>query len=122
MYATVEHWIRRYGLDEVRTWYFECWNEVSFCTHKESTTCTNQAVQPNLHPFFTGSRSQYYDLYKTTVQAVKRADSRLRVGGPATSNFVPDTRFDDEWEDYEVQKTLENVSSSPQQGRAFDVP
>lgn len=27
--ATVDHWIQRYGLQEVRTWYFECWNEVS---------------------------------------------------------------------------------------------
>lgn len=29
MRATVDHWIQRYGLQEVRTWYFECWNEVS---------------------------------------------------------------------------------------------
>lgn len=27
--ATVRHWVTRYGLEEVRTWYFECWNEVS---------------------------------------------------------------------------------------------
>lgn len=27
--ATVEHWVDRYGLNEVRTWFFECWNEVS---------------------------------------------------------------------------------------------
>jgi xylan 1,4-beta-xylosidase len=27
--ATVEHWVYRYGLKEVRTWFFECWNEVS---------------------------------------------------------------------------------------------
>lgn len=27
--ATVNHWIKRYGIDEVRTWYFECWNEVN---------------------------------------------------------------------------------------------
>ncbi|GES63894.1 beta-xylosidase [Aspergillus terreus] len=82
--ATVDHWIKRYGLEEVRTWYFECWNE------------------PNLRQFFTGSRSQYYALYECTVKAVKQLDAALRVGGPATSNFVPDTRFDQDWEDYEV--------------------
>jgi xylan 1,4-beta-xylosidase len=32
------------------------------------------------------------------------------VGGPATSNFVPDTRFDGELEDLEVQKKLADVS------------
>ncbi|OKO97460.1 Beta-xylosidase [Penicillium subrubescens] len=89
--ATVDHWIQRYGLQEVRTWYFECWNE------------------PNLSAFFKGSRSQYYALYECTVKTVKQLDADLRVGGPATSNYVPDTRFDGEWEDMEVQKQLANV-------------
>jgi xylan 1,4-beta-xylosidase len=78
---TVLHWISRYGADEVRTWYFEVWNE------------------PNLWPFFHGTKSQYFELYKVTAQAVKGVDARLRVGGPATSNFVPDARFDGEKED-----------------------
>lgn len=26
--AIVEHWISRYGVEEVRSWYFEVWNEV----------------------------------------------------------------------------------------------
>ncbi|KAL2202168.1 glycoside hydrolase, family 39 [Sarocladium strictum] len=89
--ATVKHWIDRYGIEEVRTWYFECWNE------------------PNLHPFFKGTRSQYYELYETTVKAVKGIDASLRVGGPATSNFVPDSRFDDELEDFQVQMKLKDV-------------
>ncbi|MCH9275973.1 hypothetical protein JS533_006765, partial [Bifidobacterium amazonense] len=32
--------------------------------------------------------------------AIKDIDPRLRVGGPATSNFVPDARFDGEVEDF----------------------
>ncbi len=75
------HWIDRYGLDEVREWYFEVWNE------------------PNLNGFFHGTKSEYFELYKTTVLALKSVDSRLRVGGPATSNFVPDARFQGETED-----------------------
>jgi xylan 1,4-beta-xylosidase len=43
---------------------------------------------------------------------VKSIDEYLRVGGPATSNFVPDSRFDDELEDMEVQKKLKDVSLS----------
>jgi xylan 1,4-beta-xylosidase len=71
--ATVEHWIARYGIDEVRSWYFEVWNE------------------PNLtKPFFRGTQQQYFDLYKITAQTLKTIDPALRVGGPATSNFHMD--------------------------------
>ena len=77
----IKHIIARYGIDEVLTWYFEVWNE------------------PNLSPFFRGTKSQYFELYKITVQAVKAIEPRLRVGGPSTSNFVPDARFDGETED-----------------------
>jgi xylan 1,4-beta-xylosidase len=69
----------------VRKWYFEVWNE------------------PNLWLFFHGTKSQYFELYKVTAQAVKSVDSQLRVGGPATSNFVPDSRFDGEREDASCQ-------------------
>ncbi len=81
---TVEHWVARYGLDEVRTWYFEVWNE------------------PNLRGFWRGTRSEYFELYRVSALAVKGVDPQLRVGGPATSNFVPDTRFDGETEDFGV--------------------
>jgi xylan 1,4-beta-xylosidase len=65
----------------VRTWYFEVWNE------------------PNLDFFFTGTKSEYFRLYRASAEAIKAIDAGLRVGGPATSNFVPDERFDGEKED-----------------------
>ncbi len=77
---TVRHWVERYGIEEVRTWYFEVWNE------------------PNLSFFFKGTRAEYFELYRVSVQAIKAVDSQLRVGGPATSNFVSDGRFDGETE------------------------
>ncbi|WP_405970724.1 beta-xylosidase [Streptomyces sp. NBC_00988] len=80
--AIVRHWVGRYGVEEVRQWYFEVWNE------------------PNLHPFFRGTRSDYFRLYSATAAAVKGVDQELRVGGPATSNFVPDDRFAGETEDF----------------------
>lgn len=85
---TVQNWIGRYGIEEVRTWYFEVWNE------------------PNLNPFFRGTKSQYFELYKTTARVLKEIDSQLRVGGPATSNFVPDGRFDGEVEDTSCHKVV----------------
>lgn len=83
-----KHIIDRYGFDEVVSWYFEVWNE------------------PNLKPFFDGTRSEYFKLYQITVEAIKAIDSRLLVGGPSTSNFVPDTRFDGETEDLTQHKLV----------------
>jgi len=79
--AFVQHCLARYGSDEVRQWYFEVWNE------------------PNLDFFWAGTKSQYFELYRVTVERIKQIDPTLRVGGPATSNFVPDDRFDGETED-----------------------
>jgi xylan 1,4-beta-xylosidase len=84
----VQNWIARYGIDEMRSWYFEVWNE------------------PNLAPFFKGTKSQYFELYKVTAKVLKQIDSGLRVGGPATSNFVPDARFDGETEDVSCHRVV----------------
>jgi len=61
------HLVERYGAEEVREWYFEVWNE------------------PNLDTFWSGTRSQYFELYHSTACALKNVDSDLRVGGPATA-------------------------------------
>lgn len=65
--ALARHWVDRYGLEEVRRWYFEVWNE------------------PNLDAFWTGSMEDYFKLYRYTVEAVKGVDAGLRVGGPSTA-------------------------------------
>lgn len=84
--STVTHWVERYGLDEVRQWRFEVWNE------------------PNLVPYFwTGTRTQYFELYEATALAIKAVDGELKVGGPSTSVFVPDDRYKGEWEDRSVE-------------------
>lgn len=72
--AFVRHCIDRYGIEEVRQWYFEVWNE------------------PNLYQSFFrgGSQEKYFELYKITAQTIKQIDNGLRVGGPATSNFNMD--------------------------------
>jgi xylan 1,4-beta-xylosidase len=64
--ATLQHLIERYGADEVTTWPVEVWNE------------------PNLGGFWKDAdRREYFRLYKETALAVKAADPRFRVGGPA---------------------------------------
>ncbi len=84
----VEHVIARYGIDEILTWYFEVWNE------------------PNLNPFWHGTKSEYFELYRVSANVIKGIDKRLKVGGPSTSNFVPDARFDGETEDLTQHKAV----------------
>ena len=71
------HWVERYGLDEVRSWFFEVWNE------------------PNLPAFWTGTQAEYFELYHRTAVALKAVDARLQVGGPATANNEWITEFVD---------------------------
>jgi len=66
--AFSRHEIAIRGLKEVRQWYFEVWNE------------------PNIAAFWTGGQAAYFQLYETTVNAIKGVDKRLRVGGPATAD------------------------------------
>ena len=63
----VGHWVDRYGVEEVRQWFFEVWNE------------------PNLLAFGDGKQDEYFELYRYTVEAIKGIDPALRVGGPATA-------------------------------------
>lgn len=73
--ATISHWIGRYSIDEVRTWFFEVWNE------------------PNLTSFWKDANEQeYFKLYEETAAAVKEIDKELRVGGPAICG-VDDERW-----------------------------
>ncbi|MBD3392191.1 MAG: hypothetical protein GF418_08970 [Chitinivibrionales bacterium] len=65
--ALLSHWVGRYGIDEVREWYFEVWNE------------------PNLPNFFAGTQKDYFEFYDATARAVKRVDGKLRPGGPSSA-------------------------------------
>jgi len=64
----IRHHIERFGIEEVRSWYFECWNE------------------PNLSPcFFGGTKEDFFQLWSATWRAVKSVDPALRLGGPSTA-------------------------------------
>jgi len=73
--AFVRHLEQRYGRDQVRSWYFEVWNE------------------PNLSGFWEGGdQAAYFALYDLTARTVKGVDPALRVGGPSTAGaaWVPE--------------------------------
>ncbi|MGQ3053809.1 MAG: GH39 family glycosyl hydrolase [Roseateles sp.] len=73
--AFTRHLLKRYGEKEVRSWYFEVWNE------------------PNLDGFWEKADKQaYFDLYTRTAKAIKAIDAQLPVGGPSTAGaaWVPE--------------------------------
>lgn len=101
--AFTQHIVDRYGINEVLTWYFEVWNE------------------PNLTEtggFFHGTKSDYFRLYKEAVTAIKSIDERLKVGGPATSNFIADHRHDGEILDHSQSRfyTQEEINKQQWKG------
>jgi xylan 1,4-beta-xylosidase len=64
----LQHFTDRYGVDEVKTWYFEVWNE------------------PNLSPgFWSSTQQEYFKLYQYTAKAVKSVNTSYKVGGPGTA-------------------------------------
>ncbi|MEP7131346.1 MAG: beta-xylosidase [Sphingomicrobium sp.] len=73
--AFVRHLRQRYGAQEVRSWFFEVWNE------------------PNLDGFWEkADKAAYFDLYESTARTIKAVDPELRVGGPSTAGaaWVPE--------------------------------
>nr|WP_052025142.1 beta-xylosidase [Asticcacaulis sp. AC466] len=73
--AFIRHILTRYGAAEVRTWFFEVWNE------------------PNLDGFWEkADQAAYFDLYVLTANTIKAIDPALRVGGPSTAGaaWVPE--------------------------------
>jgi xylan 1,4-beta-xylosidase len=66
--ALTAHLVDRYGLEEVRDrWSFEVWNEA------------------NLDVFWSGSADEYLRLYDVTVEAIRKVDPQLVVGGPGSA-------------------------------------
>ena len=66
VYQWVSHAVKRYGEAEVKTWWWEVWNE------------------PNIG-YWKGTMEEYFMLYDFTADAVKRACPSARIGGPATT-------------------------------------
>ncbi|WP_448316627.1 GH39 family glycosyl hydrolase [Streptomyces sp. CO7] len=72
--AVLQHLTDRYGMDQVRRWPIEVWNE------------------PNLAPFWAADQDAYHRLYEVTALAVKDVDAELQVGGPSLA-----PGYQDEW-------------------------
>lgn len=91
---------RRYGEEEVSTWYFEVWNE------------------PDLvKTFFKGSQNSYLEFYAATAKTIKDFCPRLQVGGPASSASRWIDKFVEYCEEYDVP--VDFVSTHQYLGEPF---
>jgi xylan 1,4-beta-xylosidase len=79
----VRHFRERYGDAEVKTWYFEVWNEA------------------DIAPFWSADLAEYLKLYKSSAEAVKSVSKEYRVGGPASASPY---RFEEELLKYCVRE------------------
>lgn len=86
--AFFRHLINRYGLKEVRTWYFEFWNE------------------PEVKYFWSGTREEFITLFAKSYRCIKNIDSQLRVGGFGNIDFLSDMTW---LEDFSKYLDKENV-------------
>lgn len=57
------HCINRYGIIEVRKWYFEIWNEPDY--------------------MWAGTKKDFYELYRSTVHILRSIDDKLKIAGPS---------------------------------------
>lgn len=64
-----QHCVERYGQDEVRSWYFETWNEPDHAWWKQSDLAFHR----------------YWD---ACANGIKDADPALRFGGPGTATYM----------------------------------
>lgn len=79
VYQTVLHLKERYGVEKIRNWYFEVWNE------------------PDLYQFFwvkhpempdRGNNLEYFKLYDYTVDGALAAEPSIKIGGPAMAGDI----------------------------------
>ena len=63
VHSYVTHCINRYGITEVRKWYFEIWNEPDY--------------------MWGGTTEDYYDLFKATALTLRSVDDELKITGPS---------------------------------------
>lgn len=86
--AFFRHLINRYGLQKVRTWYFEFWNE------------------PEVEYFWSGTRQEFFTFYAESYRCIKAIDSEIKLGGFGTIDF---TNYQDWLDAFDAFIQSENI-------------
>ncbi|WP_211748673.1 helix-turn-helix domain-containing protein [Paenibacillus sp. Marseille-Q4541] len=87
----VEQWLlfckNRYGEEEMKLWYFACWNE------------------PDIPIFWPDTFEDYGEIYKQTYQAVKASCPKFHMGGP---DLFSETLYQEPWLDQYLDFCITN--------------
>jgi hypothetical protein len=102
IFNLVRHCAEKYGVEEVKTWYWELWNE------------------PDLDYYWKGTIEEFNKLYDYTAAAAKAACSEVRVGGPGTTNPIPDGRAAEYLDKFLHHCAYETNYYTGQQGTPLD--
>ncbi|MBP1971656.1 xylan 1,4-beta-xylosidase [Virgibacillus natechei] len=78
--AFFRHLINRYGLQEVRTWYFEFWNE------------------PEVQHFWGGTRQEFFTFYAASYRCIKAIDPEIKIGGFGIIDFSEQQNWLDDFD------------------------
>jgi xylan 1,4-beta-xylosidase len=102
IFHLVRHCVEKYGVEEVKTWYWELWNE------------------PDLDYYWKGTIEEFNKLYDYTAAAAKAACSEVRVGGPGTTNPIPEGRAAEYLDKFLHHCAFETNYYTGQQGTPLD--
>lgn len=86
----IRHLFNRYGSEEVKSWYFEFWNE------------------PEIDYFWPDSKEEFFSFYAKSYQCIKAIEPELCVGGFGTINFDKHNSWLKDFHEYAIK---ENVST-----------
>ncbi len=91
IYNLVKHCLERYGYEEIKSWYWELWNE------------------PDIDYYWKGTIEDFCKLYDYTEAAVRSAFPDAKVGGPATTGPGKGSRSS-EWLDRFLDHCVNGVN------------
>ncbi|SDW08909.1 xylan 1,4-beta-xylosidase [Marinococcus luteus] len=84
----IRHLFNRYGSEEVKSWYFEFWNE------------------PEVDYFWPGSKEKFFSFYAQSYQRIKAIDPELCVGGFGTVGFGGNSSWLNDFHEYAVKENV----------------
>lgn len=86
--AFIIHLINRYGIEELKSWYFQVWTEF-----------------PHQGFHWAGTEKEYFEFYARTAQKIKDISSALKVG-PASESFFESNYISKQFLDYALAENL----------------
>ena len=85
VYNYVKHLVERYGMEEVSSWYFHCWNEPDHCYWLSDASFYDEVEQER-------KLQEYLKLYDHFAAAIMRVSEQIKFGGPSIA-AGPDSIF-----------------------------